>query len=289
MLVTTQGWRGLAVILAVIAALFAVPSTAAAIDGWERHIGTSPIDDEPSKLARAECSPGKRVVGGGAAINDGNRKRVRLVGLSPSPSSFVAIAEAPHLFSGYDWSVTAYAICVDADELSRYQIVSDSLEVPATGGPFAHTAARCPSGTIAYGAGGTVVAPNRVVYSYASGQIGLQMSRTSGPQDIARIAAREQTEGSVLRWTLRSHAICAEPPAAMNVRGASAPGDEARAWCDSGWKVIGPGGGGGLTDGGAVWLQDVIPQATTPSVIVRMTGPLYPSIGGMAVQMSCAL
>ena len=57
---------------------------------------------------------------------------------------------------------------------------------------------------------------------------------------------------------------------------------------DSGWHVIGPGGGGGLTDGGPVWLHDIIPQASTQSVIVRMTGPLYPSSGGMAVHMSCA-
>ena len=73
----------------------------------------------------------------------------------------------------------------------------------------------------------------------------------------------------------------------MNIRG-TLGAVEARAYCDDGWDVIGPGGGGGLVDGGPSWLQDIVPQASVQSTIVRMSGPLYPSIGGMAVSQTCA-
>ena len=144
----------------ILALQFAAPPEAGAIDGRERRHGASPLDDEPFKGATAKCSSkSKRVVGGGAAINDGGRNLPRLVTLLPQSydgqllDSFSATAEAPNLSRSYDWSVSAYAICADADQLHRYQIVPDFVDVPADGGPFASTAARCPGGTVAYSAG----------------------------------------------------------------------------------------------------------------------------------------
>jgi hypothetical protein len=288
--------RVAAAVAAILAVQLTAASVAGAIDGRERRLGTSAIDDEPYKVAVAKCSSKtKRVVGGGAAIREEGRKRVRLVGLIPHTTNgaaqdgFTAIAEAPDLYSPYDWEVAAYAICVDADELSRHQIVSAFVDVPTTGGPFEDTAARCPSGTIAYSAGGQIIATGHNTFSLAAGKIGLQLNRTSGPQDISRTTARERAEGTQLPWRLVSYAVCAKPPAEMNIRGTSSLGDEAKGYCDSGWDVIGPGGGGGLTDGGPSWLQDIIPQASIQSTLVRMTAPLYPSIGGMIVHMTCAL
>jgi hypothetical protein len=285
----------LAAAVAVTAAVqLVVASTASAIDGWERRTFGGHHNDQPYKINSAQCSStSKRLVGGGAFIDDGDRKRVRLVGLIPQtsdgqfPDTFTVIAEAPDLFSNYDWHVTAYIICVDADEVPDHQIVPDWVDVPSTGGPFAHTSARCPSGTIAYSAGGQVVAGGHGTFSHAAGRIGLQMNRTSRPQDISRIAARERSELTTLPWTLASYAVCAEPPATMKIRGAENPGDGAIAYCDKGWDVIGPGGGGGLIDGGPVWLQSIQPLRTQ-GVHVRMTGPLRPSIGGMVAHMSCA-
>lgn len=112
------------------------------------------------------------------------------------------------------------------------------------------------------------------------------MNRTSGPQDIARVSAREQEEGALTAWTLFSYAICAKPPPAMNVRTMITGGNETSAFCDSGWDVIGPGGGGGLSDGGPAWLHDIIPHIerdTPANVTVRMTRP---PLGGMVAHTS---
>jgi hypothetical protein len=269
----------------------------AAIDGWEIRAEISRFNNsiirgrEPYKVAVAFCSnPGKRVVGGGAVINEEfNRKDARLVWLAPFGSTgFIAAAEYPHLAELHNWSLTAYAICVDGDAVPRHQIVSNVVDVPSTGGPFRHTAARCPSGTIAYGAGGQVSSQEAQRRSQADGAIGLQLNRTSGPQDISRVSAREQEEGYFGRWRLTSYAICADPPSGMNVRTVVTGGDEARTFCDNGWDVIGPGGGGGLSDGGPAWLHQISPflgRKEPDSVIVKMTRP---PLGGMVAHTTCA-
>ena len=74
-------------------------------------------DTSAAKRARADCPHGKHVVGGGALVNDGGRRLVRLTSLLPDTTggsvadSFYAQAEAPNLrrdFSGWS-SLTRYA------------------------------------------------------------------------------------------------------------------------------------------------------------------------------------
>ena len=50
----------------------------------------------------------------------------------------------------------------------------------------------------------------------------------------------------------------------------------------------GIGGGGGLSDGGPVWLDKIKPHADLQGVDVSLTGALDPSIGGMVAHQTCA-
>jgi hypothetical protein len=267
----------------VLAGVGATP--AAAITGLERTFAASSYDDNPTKAAIARCKPGKVVVGGGGVVyEDIEAKTIRLTSLIPRKRDYYAIAEAPNLNPNHKWGIQAHALCVDEDSIDGHQVKYESIDVAPSGGPFVHTAARCPAGTKAYSSGGEILAFDGD--GVANGQIGLQLVRTSGPQDIGRVAAREDANGYGGRWRLTAAAVCAEPAGSVHVEGTVSQTDKATHTCAQG-KLLGPGGGGGLTDGGPVWLQRILPLSDLRTVDVRLTGPLHPSIGGMVAHAVC--
>lgn len=269
-------------VVVVVGAQLAGPEPAAAIPGLERK-GHWVLSDEPFKRVRAQCPAGKDVIGGGAWADDGGRKKVRLTSMQPlhdyggETDFFEAVAEAPHLFSGYDWHLGAFAIC--ANPLPGYKVVHGQF-TERSSKTFQTAVAGCPSGTVAYSAGATIL--------WAEGRVGLQLSRTSGPLDITRAAAREDTVPFAGEWQLASSAVCAAPRNGIHAEGEIAQGSEASSTCDGTSLVHGAGGGGGLTDGGPVWLQKVYPRHGLKAVDVALTGPLNPSIGGMVAHHTCA-
>lgn len=273
-------------IAAIIGALqLATPEPAAAIYGLERTSDFSDQSDRPQKIVQAECSDGKYVVGGGGWVTDGGRNRVRLVALMPGHStqygdSFTAVAEAPGLSESFTWKLAAYAVCADQRDLDDYSIESASINSKEQ---FKSTGARCPAGTVAWGAGAYVFGP----LGYGSGRLGLQLNRTSGPLDISRATAR--TDGAYdQNWSLFSSAICARPTLSVRAENTGAPGAEAAHYCTLGHRVHGVGGGGGLADGGPVFLRKLYPTTGLWAVQVELTGLLYPSIGGMVASATCA-
>ena len=275
---------------AVVPLALAAPSPAAAIPGLQLTQGDSLSNrDEPFKLASAKCPLGKLVVGGGAQVLDGDRKLVRLSGLWPykpedpttGRASFSATAEAVNHTRAYDWSLRAYAVCATREALPGYFIARDTS--PYSAKTFETAAAICPSGTFAYGAGATV---HTSAGSWGSGKVWLQLNRTSGPLDISRAAARV-LPGFGGRWELQSYAICAQWRDQLFADGTVAPGAEATDRCFIGF-THGVGGGGGLTDGGPVWLEKIQPHADLRGVDVALTGALHPSIGGMVAHQTCA-
>lgn len=275
-----QGGALIAALAAIVGGLqLAAPPPAAALPGLELKTASSFLSDQPRQLARAECDPDQLVVGGGGRVFDGGRKLVKLTDLDPLPFRYTAEAEAPNLSRDFNWRVFAYAVCADKDALDDYEIVHGSAFGP---GPFQKTAAVCPSGTVAYGSGAEVRAPFD-----AQGHIGLQLTRTSGPLDISRATGREDAVGVPGNWTLESHAICAEPRGQIHVDGVISQGADATALCDDG-LVHGPGGGGGLIDGGPVWLRAITPRSDLTGVTVNLTGPLAPAVGGMVAHFTCA-
>ena len=261
--------RACAALIAAIAAVagavqLAAPQPAAAAGGLqlERAAGSSLEDDAAQKAAVAYCPDGKFVVGGGGAVWNLHPTSARLTGLVPSPTAFVAQAATAGLSGGADWRVAAYAVCADKDVLGadrgKYRIVPGSTEGSAR---FKTALARCPAGTVAYGSGADVP---------ANGRVGLQMTRTSGPLDISRATGRADN-ASTGSWTLTSYAICALPAGGIHSEGTIAPGVFTTHHCTPGDSVAGPGGGGGLVDGGTVWLKVLYPFSNF-DVEVQMTG-----------------
>ena len=266
------GARATAALIAAIAAAagavqLVAPQPAAAAGGLqlERAAGSSPENDLAQKSAVAYCPAGKFVVGGGGAVWSLQPTSARLTSLRPSPNAFVAAAATAGLSGGADWRVAAYAVCADKSALGadrgKYKIVPGSTQGSAR---FKTALARCPAGTVAYGSGAEVP---------QNGRIGLQMNRTSGPLDISRATGRTDNGAYSGSWTLTSYAICAQPAGGVHSEGTIGPGAFVTHHCAPGDSVAGPGGGGGLVDGGPVWLKTLYPFSNF-DVEVTMTGLL---------------
>jgi hypothetical protein len=287
-----MGLLVLAVVVASVGALqLAVADPAEAIDGLTRRGHHGLKNNEPLKGASADCPAGMRVVGGGGSVDDGGRRAVKLIDLHPYspgggyPDTFIAAAEAPHLTRSFEWRISAFALCAPSSSLRSYQIVGDYV-YNSTSKPFEDHFVRCPAGTVAYSSGG-FVSNGGVDGGLAGGELGLQMVRTSGPMDIARSTARE-TLGYDKPWSLSTYAVCAQPQGDIHTDGGLSQGSTVTASCDPGYQVHGPGGGGGLTDGGTSWLQKIYPHYPPTGVDVALTKPLDPSIGGMIAHFTCA-
>jgi hypothetical protein len=130
----------------------------------------------------------------------------------------------------------------------------------------------------------------------AGADLGLQMVRTDGPLGIGRATAREGANGYSGDWTLTSSAVCAKPLGSIHAETDVAPRplDTILSHsCGANEWTRGIGGGGALTDGGPVWLRTLAPVLDGTNlpkgVVVGMTGPLAPAIGGVGVLHSCAL
>ncbi len=286
-------WRVPALVMAVAAIAGsaqlagASPATAAGSLDLERRAGISGLRSMDSpKIAQAFCPNGKVVVGGGAEVEGGGEDvttEPRLTRLRPLGRNFDVTAEAPNNDSQSPWLVRAYAICADARDLDSYQIMPGSSEADSQ--TFKDAYADCPGDTVAFGSGAEITYPDHPFPFPA--RVGLQLTRTSGPLDIARATGREYHGGYVSTWSVTSYAICAKRAANIHAENTGAPGEKASHKCSPGSFVHGAGGGGGLTDGGPVFLRYIVPTETLSHVHARLTGPLYPSIGGMVASATC--
>jgi hypothetical protein len=230
------------------------------------------------------------VVGAGAEVLDGERTLVRLAAIRPNkpsdPStqggSVTAFAESANRVDTYDWSLRAHAVCASAAALPGYQVVSHA--VAPSSRAFQQTSARCPTGYVTYGSGGLV--QSSPGHWGTNGKAWLQLYRTSQPLDIARTTGRAMP-GFDGRWQVFSYAICASWQNQLFADGTIAQSSDATDRCFTGF-THGLGGGGGLSDGGPVWLDEVRPHADLMGVDVSLTGPLNPAIGGMVAHETCA-
>jgi hypothetical protein len=240
------------------------------------------FQSDSTRTETAVCGANERVVGGGALINDLDANQVRLSGIYPDRSGvfFRAVADEPAAgFSG-QWDFEAYALCAPLSGLPGYQVVTSPAAF--TTGTFQSRSRACEGGRKVIGTGAAVANGGR--------HVGLQLNRASGPLDISRATARVDTDEYDRSWTVISYAICIFPISGQNADGDVRPGPSGDGCCNNqtGTYVHGPGGGGGLTDGGPVFLQTVYPYGSLRSVMVVMTGKLYPHIGGMVASAVCA-
>jgi hypothetical protein len=265
--------------------------------GLQRVVGPENTDFSTPwrKTATAFCPVGKWVLGGGARIIDSSASsdpnRPRLSVSFPyhdrfgGRDFFYAHAEVPETDpTPVDFTLEAYAVCASPSALDLYQVVTQASARNTA--VFKDAAAVCPSGTVAFGSGGYIAGYGTGEFTYGGqGRIGLQLVRTSGPLDITRATARAQ--GYSGGWEVEAVAVCARRQGNVHVEGALSLGAEVSAGCPNGYHVAGPGGGGGLTDGGPVWLRKIYPTADLKRVEVSLTAPLNPSIGGMIAHFTC--
>lgn len=249
-------------------------------------------NSQPFKYSEAPCNIGDVVVGGGASVDDDSQSggKVPLVRLEPNHyvqggvDRYRYIAEAREPVAGFagNWFLVTYAICAPQTFLG-YEIVPSPAASPSSQA-FQSAKATCPTGKRVIGTGA------RVRFAgdggdNGPGELGLQLSRSSGARDISRATAREDADGYSGTWTLSSYAVCAQGLAAT-VQGQVSNTAEAVARCGDSTQVHGAGGGGSLTDSGPVFLHEVIPYAgSNGAVKVSMTGP---PVGGVAAQALCA-
>jgi hypothetical protein len=255
--------------------------------GLERRAGISGLRSMDSpKIAQARCPSGKVVVGGGAEVEGGGEDvatEPRLTRLRPLGANFDVTAEVPNNDSQSPWLVRAYAVCATRAALDEYEIVPGySAEDSRT---FKDARARCPGDTVAFGSGAEITYPDHPFPFPA--RVGLQLTRTSQPLDISRATGREYAGGYVSTWAVTSYAICAKRAANIHSEGTIGPGEKASHKCAGGSLVHGAGGGGGLSDGGPVFLRYIVPTETLSHVHARLTGPLNASIGGMVASATC--
>lgn len=88
------------------------PPGAPGVSGWERTAAVSVDNSDYQKFAYAECSPGKKVIGGGGLTTLSTTHVI-----SSWPSIFAtgwAVSAVEASPTSENWTVTAYAICVTA-------------------------------------------------------------------------------------------------------------------------------------------------------------------------------
>ncbi|GAA3391670.1 hypothetical protein [Cryptosporangium minutisporangium] len=259
------------------------PAQALAPPALERTVGESATSTLAAKTAKAICPPGTVVLGGGAEIvGPFAADPVKLVGSFPVQENgafkWEVRAEAPAGFSG-SWSVRSFAVCGPAPAGYRIFAEPDTAAASAT---FKTAATNCPGTDRAIGSGARVTTSGT-----STGEIGLQLYRTSGPRDISRAAAREDATGFSGSWTLNSYAICTLPNA---VPGAAPDGSLTQGIlvsddCPTGTFVHGPGGGAGLTENGLTWLRYLTVSPDLRTVEARMSAP---SSNGTITSSVCA-
>jgi hypothetical protein len=304
---TRRSCVGLIAAMLLAGVLLAAAQPAAAVPGLVLKTEVSAWNDVPSKGALVDCpgDPGDYVVvGAGAKVYDGGRHLVRLTRVMPNRRKlisnyryFVQVkAEAPGLSRDFAWYIKAYAVCARDFGLDDYSMPSAFIHNGAST-TFDHVEAVCPDGKVAYAAGAEVWGVDGQGQEISTGQLGLQLNRTSGPLDITRATARESAAGYNGAWRLRSRAICAKrvmfwpghpyypQNSGIHVDGNLFLSTQGTTYCDDGFLVHGIGGGGGTTDGGAAFLQSLYPTDDLHGMTVAMTGV---PIGGMIAHHTCA-
>ncbi len=275
-------WTKVAAILTLLAGMvvvqLAIPAPAAALQTTVVQSPPTSWNTERTKGAEAHCPDGQFVVGGGAAtLNEGDQQVIMLTHLIPSHTPaedfYFAAAAAPPGFNGA-WYMWAYAVCApDADRPDGYVIVNN--RTPSNQSQqFQQVLVNCPGDLRVLGTGANV--------SDSSGEIGIQLARSSGPRDIARATGREYRPYGA-PWRVTAIAICAAPLANTTTASNVANGSSVAVGCPGGRVAHGVGGGGSLSDSGRSflrWVQPYLGGAT-----VQMTGL---PVGGVAAQAICA-
>jgi hypothetical protein len=189
---------GLIMVL-TLAAFGLMPMTpaAAAIAGLQRVESTSPVNSVFPKVASASCLPGKKVIGMGGYVTNGNGEVV-LNEIIPDAALGRVRATAWEDETGYagNWSITAIAMC--ADPLPGLQRVQEQTPADSSDKELYVS---CPSGKNRLGLGAYIAGSEGQVFLDALDPL---PSNTNGGAH----ASEDQT-GTTGNWSITLVAICA--------------------------------------------------------------------------------
>jgi hypothetical protein len=244
-------WRVAATVAVLVAAQVAVvgSGTAAASAGVEMVVARSATDSDSLKVVSARCPLGKKVLGGGGRIFDGEGF-VTLARLVPDSDHNQYLVWAVEDFYGYDadWDVEAYAIC--GETLPGLEYVSAST-FAEPGSTYVEVTATCPAGKRAVGAGGMIGLGDFLAGASFQGILPFEYS--NGGNVVARSKYDERLNNP-LGFPLVAMAVCAYPPPGYEIRYVTMPQAntapygrrllQASAPCSPGKKVLGAGLGG---------------------------------------------
>jgi hypothetical protein len=205
---STMG-KALAAVAAVAGLVVAQASTAPsaqAVSGLTRVTKLSASSSTTTKQLAAVCPAGKRVLGGGAEIVNG-QGQVVLQRLQPRRTAtddrFAVSAREDG--SGYAnaWRLRAYAIC--ADPLPGQQIIASTATVSSDAQQS--LVGICPTGQREVGFGGRI--------NNGAGQVRLTdlYDFFGPPSSLLIVGAREDSDGYAGQWSLSSYTICADESA----------------------------------------------------------------------------
>jgi hypothetical protein len=148
---------------------YAICASPSGLSGYKVKETNNGVTGSPVEMATAAvCESGKRALGGGARItNPGRDVALQVARASATGDIFRAAAhEDPDGYSG-DWTVDAYAVCVNAP--AGYEVVTTpSVKSDSESEKIAF--AQCPAGKRVHGAGAAVAnvagVSLQVVYPY---------------------------------------------------------------------------------------------------------------------------
>jgi hypothetical protein len=228
----------------------------------QRVVTTTPSNSN-DKGDLATCPSGKLVTGAGAEIT-GGLGEVMIDDLTPFSTEVLALGVEDGDGSAANWSLSIHAIC--ATPLPGLEVVSSS-SVPSSTGKTA--TATCPVGKRLVGPGAEIDA------GAGAGEVLLDDIRPTPGLTSVTVRAFEDETGLATDWTLTAHAVCADPPAGLELVTVAADPDSdplsVTATCPAGKNLLGLGGEidtGSSLSVGQVVMDDVRPSALLTSVTV---------------------
>jgi hypothetical protein len=169
------------------------------LPGQELVFAASPSTSS-TKSVTAACPPGKRLIGAGGDVNAGSGE-VMLTGIAPNPALTGVTATAFEDQTGVptNWTVSAFAVCATMPpglELASATTERDS-DISAS------VAATCPGDKNLLGMGAELID--------VEGQVMLDDLRPNAALTTVTATGFEDESGTGSGWSLRAHAICANP------------------------------------------------------------------------------
>lgn len=174
--------------------------------GWQIVSKKTDSSSNPVQATFAKCPSHQRVIGTGARVSS-NGGEVYLQVARASGLGDIARAQGHEDANGFsgNWSVTAYAVCVDTPP--GYEVVFDRSDEQASETRKTASAA-CPTGTQVHGGGAAVtnVAPGNIALQKISP---LLIPGTGTLRDLVTATAGEATPTSANWDFIVAAAICA--------------------------------------------------------------------------------